>query len=345
MRDGAPGRALCLEIVRREIAALGFAGQPYAVAFQIDRTTGELHVHAAVSRIARRPGGQLFAIDPGLYKNRLKEIPRACERDYGLTVVSSDRQPGDRARAAGREEFEESRRLETDVRAIRNAILDCFETSDSGRAFKAALDARGFELATGDRRDCFVVVDHAGGHHALTKKLTGLTLAQIRIRLSDLDRAQLLSVDQAKARQRARQVENATAIAPKPARDFFRTAARATEPAREAPEAPKHGRAADCTRRGDTCTTGPAACHAAAKKSAGVGAVPACPRADVLAQDAAAHAAPATIRHAEPSAAGCRYVMAFCARTSCAARSCEKQPAWLIPREFFLTTHDQQRDG
>ena len=236
MQDGAEGRALCLEIVRREIAALGFAGQPYAVAFQIDQMSDELHVHTAISRIACRPGGQLFAIDPGLYKNRLKEISRECERDYGLTVVGSERLPGDRARAASRNEFEESRRLGTDIKTIRTAILDCFETSNSGRAFKAALDARGFELAQGDKRDCFVVVDHAGGHHALTKKFTGLTLAQIRIRLSDLDRAQLSSVDQAKARQCMRQVREAVTVAPKPARDFSRAASKATEPAREAVE-------------------------------------------------------------------------------------------------------------
>jgi len=125
--DDEKGRALCLEIVRREIAALGFTGQPYAVAFQIDRATGELHVHAAISRIARRRrSGQFFAIDPGLYKNRLKEISRACERDYGLTIVSSERKPGDRARAAGRDEFEESRRLDTDLKTIRTTILDCF---------------------------------------------------------------------------------------------------------------------------------------------------------------------------------------------------------------------------
>ena len=56
-------------------------------------------------------------------------------------------------------------------------------------------------LANGDKRDCFVVIDQAGGHHALNKKLTGLTLAALRDRLADLDRAQLPSVDQAKAMQ------------------------------------------------------------------------------------------------------------------------------------------------
>lgn len=253
--DDEKGRALCLEIVRREIAALGFAGQPYAVAFQIDRATGELHVHAGISRIARRDGGRLFAIDPGLYKNRLKEISRECERDYGLTIVSSDRQPGDRARAAGRDEFEESRRLDTDLKTIRTTILDCFETSDSGRAFNAALDAAGLMLAAGDKRDCFVVIDHAGGHHALNKKLTGLTLAQIRQRLCDLDRAQLPGVGQAKIiRQRPRQVRG---VAADPSRDFSRAVATITEPAPEAVETQKHGRAADAPEPATPALTAP----------------------------------------------------------------------------------------
>ena len=62
-------------------------------------------------------------------------------------------------------------------------------------------------LANGDKRDCFVVVDQAGGHHALNKKLTGQTLAEMRDRLADLDRAQLPSVEQAQAMQRERHLE------------------------------------------------------------------------------------------------------------------------------------------
>ena len=93
------------------------------------------------------------------------------------------------------------------MRATRTAILDCLEHSDNGKAFKAALEARGMMLANGDRRDCFVVIDQAGGHHALNKKLTGQTLAQTRDRLADLDRGQLPGVEQAQAMQRDRLAE------------------------------------------------------------------------------------------------------------------------------------------
>ena len=204
MIDTDANRKRCLEIARRELKTLGMAGQPYAVSFHTDRKTGDMHMHFAVSRIARAQNGRFFAIDPGLYKNKLKHLSRDCERDYGLRELSNERPTGDLARASDRKEFEESRRLGTDIRAIRAGILDCLQQADNGNALKAALEDRGLMLANGDRRDCFVVVDSAGGQHALNKKLTGLTLAQTRTRLADLDRSQLPSVEEAKELQAER---------------------------------------------------------------------------------------------------------------------------------------------
>lgn len=191
-----------MELLDRMEKRLGFAGQPRIVSFHVNEATGEKHLHAAWFRIdleAER------AIDPGMYKNHLMDFSRQEERRHALREISSQRKPQDRARAADRNELEESRRLGTDVRAIRTDILDCFQQSDSGKAFKAALEARDMTLANGDRRDCFVVIDGAGGHHALNKKLTGVTLAETRARLADLDRAQLPTVSQAKELQAERQ--------------------------------------------------------------------------------------------------------------------------------------------
>ena len=147
------------------------------------------------------------AIDPGMYKNHLKQLARDFEREFDLRELDGTRKPEDRAKAPGRAEEEESRRLGTNVREIRTTILDCLERADGGKGFKAALEERGFVLANGDRRDCFVVIDQAGGHHALNKKLTGLTLAAMRDRMSDLDRSQLPGVEQAKEMQVERQAQ------------------------------------------------------------------------------------------------------------------------------------------
>ena len=99
----APGEKLTrrqwIEVIgARAEQTLGFTGQPCAISFHIDRTTGERHLHLAWSRIARREDGRLFALDPGLYKLKLKDLSRALEKELGLKIVSSDRQPGDRAR-------------------------------------------------------------------------------------------------------------------------------------------------------------------------------------------------------------------------------------------------------
>jgi hypothetical protein len=179
---------------------LGFAGQPRAIAFH-HLADGTTHMHVAWSRI---DVAQMRAIDPGMFKNHLKEISRRLEKELGLTQVPNERAAHDKTRAPDRKEFEEARRLKTDLKAIRTAIHDCFQQSDGGKALKAALEAHGLLLANGDRRDCFVVIDPAGGQHALNKKLTGLTLAETRERLGDLDRTQLPSVDDAQARQEAR---------------------------------------------------------------------------------------------------------------------------------------------
>jgi hypothetical protein len=92
-------------------------------------------MHAAWYRVDTETG---LARDPDLFKLRLKEVLRTSEKEFALREVSNHRQAHDRARVAERKEVEEARRLGTDVRAIRTAILDCFEHSDNGRAFKAA---------------------------------------------------------------------------------------------------------------------------------------------------------------------------------------------------------------
>ena len=66
-----------------------------------------------------------------------------------------------------------------------------------------ALEDSGFILARGDRRD-FVVIDQAGGYHALSKRITGVAAKMIRERLRDIDPLRLPSVEEAKAFQERR---------------------------------------------------------------------------------------------------------------------------------------------
>src|SRR3954471_7699020 len=175
---------------------LGFDGQGRAIAFH-HQPGGNTHMHIAWSRIDLE---QHRARDPGLYKNKLKEIARELECELGLTRISSERPAGHKTRAPGRKEFEQARRLGTGIAGIREAIRACWDSAKNGRSFMAALAAHGLVLARGERRD-FVIIDHAGGLHALSKRITGATAAQIRARLADLDPAALPSVGQVKMQQ------------------------------------------------------------------------------------------------------------------------------------------------
>src|SRR5438270_837637 len=67
------------------------------------------------------------------------QLSRTLEREFGLRELSSERQPHDKSRAAERNEYEESKRLGVDARAVRTTILNCLEQSDGGKSFKAAI--------------------------------------------------------------------------------------------------------------------------------------------------------------------------------------------------------------
>ena len=84
------------------------------------------------------------------------------------------------------------------------ALRDC---SDSGQSFRTAIEAIGYVLARGDRRD-FVVVDRTGGDYSLARQL-GMKAAELRAFMKDVETASLPSVANAKTLQQQRQAVRA----------------------------------------------------------------------------------------------------------------------------------------
>jgi hypothetical protein len=128
--SGSPGDSGSGLLPTARNGSLVSPGQPCAISFHIERATGARHMRLAWSRIVRREGGRLVALDPGLYKRKLKELSRELEKKLGLKIVSGDRAPDSKTRAADRNEFEEARRLGTDLGHIRNTISDCLHRSN-----------------------------------------------------------------------------------------------------------------------------------------------------------------------------------------------------------------------
>ena len=148
---------------------LGLTGQPRAIAFHTDEKTGHEHMHVAWSRIDE---DTLTAKQLPFFKCRLKKISRELELHFGLTIVSSRRE-GPIKYAPTRAEEEQARRLGVDIHEVRNTIRDCWDRSDCGRSFEAALADKGLILAQGEQRD-FIVIDDEGGMHALGKRILGV---------------------------------------------------------------------------------------------------------------------------------------------------------------------------
>ncbi len=174
---------------------MGLTDQPRAIAFHVDEKSGERHMHVAWSRI---DDTTLTAKPLPYYKERLKRVSRELEVHFDLTLVPNERESTIKY-APTRAEGEQARRLGVDIHAIRQTIRDCYEKSDCGRSFEAALADENLLLAKGDRRD-YVVVDPAGGTHAIGKRILGVSAKDIRQHLSDLDPNHLLTVEQARER-------------------------------------------------------------------------------------------------------------------------------------------------
>jgi hypothetical protein len=179
------------EVADRLEKKLGLDDQPRAIAFH-DKD-GHRHMHVAWSRIDDET---MTARELNFDHLKLKDACREIERDLGLTPVRNDK-PRDGIDAPSREEYEQARRLGLDIHETRTAIRDCWERADNGQSFAAALQDQGLTLAQGDRRD-YVVIDQEGGIHALGKRVLGVSAAETRERLSDLDRGSLPTITEAR---------------------------------------------------------------------------------------------------------------------------------------------------
>jgi hypothetical protein len=193
----ADGEALTreqwLESVNRLEERLELTGHERVIVTH--QLNGQDHVHVAWNRTDTETGK---AAELHFYKHKCTDQARELEKEFGLRQLGNDRKRG----KLSRDEEQQALRHGKAPQEVKEALRACWQESDNGQSFAAALDDRGYLLAKGDRRD-FVIVGQEGELYGVAR-VTGSKAAEVRTRLSDLDRESLPGVEEAKGIQHDR---------------------------------------------------------------------------------------------------------------------------------------------
>ena len=191
-----------VDVLERE---LGFDGQPRAVV--LHEKHGRAHIHVVWARTDAE--SMKMRSDSNNYLAHERASQR-LELEFGHEPVPGKHAKRDRDKQAefpraeiSHAEWQQAERTEISIADRRAAIGALYSASDSGTAFKTALEDAGYVLAQGDRRD-FVLVDPAGESFSLGRQLKGVKAAELRAFMADVDRAFLPTVAEAAEVQRAR---------------------------------------------------------------------------------------------------------------------------------------------
>ena len=179
-----------IDAANRAEKALGLEGQPRALVFH--EKEGRRHAHVVWSRI---DAATMTAINLPHFKNRLMNLSRELYLDHGWEMPDGLRRDGGKSPLNFTlAEWQQAKRLKLDPREIKQSFHDAWNRSDSAKAFKHALEDKGYFLARGDRRG-FVALDIHGEVFSVPRML-GIKTREVKAKLGDP--AALNSVDETK---------------------------------------------------------------------------------------------------------------------------------------------------
>ncbi|TAA53917.1 relaxase/mobilization nuclease domain-containing protein [Shinella sp. JR1-6] len=143
---------------------LGLSGQPRVVVFH--EKQGRRHAHCVWSRI---DADTMTAVKLPHTKLKLRDVSRQLFIRHGWRmpdglVDRSLRNPLN----FDRKEWFQAKRTKQDPRDIKGLFQQCWSAADSGKAFKHAMEERGYYLARGDRR-AVVALDVHGEIYAVAR--------------------------------------------------------------------------------------------------------------------------------------------------------------------------------
>ncbi len=153
-----------MDAIEATEARLGLSGQPRVIIFH--EKEGRRHAHCVWSRIDAET---MTAIDQPHFKLKLQGISRKLYLEHGWKMPEGLIDPALRNPLNfDRYEWFKAKRTGQDPRVIKAVLQQCWAASDSGRAFRQALQSRGYHLARGDRR-AVVAVDVHGEVYAVAR--------------------------------------------------------------------------------------------------------------------------------------------------------------------------------
>ncbi len=215
---------------------LGLTDQPRVLVKHVKH--GREHMHIVWSRVDT---DHMRAIPDSHNYRKHETVSRRLEKRFGHEMVQGVHVDRDADTPRPEAEFktaeaQQADRLKIDLRQVKETLTGLWQHTDGAQAFAAALDTEGYILARGDRRD-FVVIDPAGGVHALARRLDGVKTADVRARLEPI--ADILpSADQARADFKQRRAARAESNQP----ENQPPASTDNEPVRQQADAPEPGR-------------------------------------------------------------------------------------------------------
>lgn len=188
---------------------LGLQGQPRAVVMH--EKHGRQHIHVVWARTDMET--MRLRSDSQNYQAHERASLR-MEQEFGHELVPGKHAKRDREQQpefpraeATHDEWQQAERQNPEVGGIghrdrKAQVTALYEASDTGAAFKAALEDAGYTLARGDRRD-FVILDGDARVHSLGRQLPGLKAKELRAFMSEIDPDSLPSVKEARTAIRA----------------------------------------------------------------------------------------------------------------------------------------------
>jgi hypothetical protein len=192
----------CVDVLEKE---LGFDGQPRTVV--LHQKHGRQHLHVVW---ARTDIDTMTMCSDGNNYLAHERASKALELEFGHELVPGKHAKRDRKKQPEfpraemtHAEWQQSERSNIDPRERKAEIAALKQASDSGDAFKAALEDNGYILAKGDSR-AFVIVDRMGDAHSLSRQVKGWSEKDVKQFLKDIDHSALPTADEAAEIQKSR---------------------------------------------------------------------------------------------------------------------------------------------